>query len=132
MHEDYQLCPTLTPEDNIEVDKELYRLCRGTGSFLLQALGPPSDEDEDLQENPPEMIDGVTYTCQKGESVINYLKNVYNLMLFRKLSKSLEARVKKYRHGRITSSLFSKVCHLREGSQDNYKTREILIVISLS
>ena len=48
MHEDYQLCPTLTPEDNIEVDKELCRLCRGTGAFLLQALGPPSDEDEDL------------------------------------------------------------------------------------
>lgn len=32
----------------------------------------------------------------------------------------------KYRYGRITSSLFSKVCHFRGKSHDNYITREIL------
>ena len=65
--------------------KELYRLCRDTGVFLLKALGPTSDQDEDLQENQPDMIDVVTYTSQSGESVINYLRNVYNSYIIQKV-----------------------------------------------
>lgn len=75
---DYQPCPTLTTESNREVEKELFRMCRGTGALLLQTLDPPSDEDEDLQENPPDMIDTVTHTSQSGEPLIDYMKNVYN------------------------------------------------------
>ena len=129
--EDYKPCPTLTPKDNREVEKELYRLCQGTGALLLQALDPPSDEDEDFQENPPDMVDVVTHTSQSGESVIDYLRNVYNSHIIQKVEQitccqSENELWHKYRHDRMTSSLFSKVCHFRGGSHDNYITREIL------
>ena len=31
--EDYEPCFTLTPDDNREVEKELYKLCQCTGAF---------------------------------------------------------------------------------------------------
>ena len=61
---DYQRCPLSPVEDNSEDMKELYRLRQGTCALLLKAFGPPSDEDEDLQENQPDMIDVVTHICQ--------------------------------------------------------------------
>lgn len=128
---DYQPCPTLTTESNREVEKELFRMCQGTGALLLQTLDPPSDEDEDLQENPPDMIDAVTHTSQSGEPLIDYLKNVFNSDVVQDVEQMTCGQTEnelwfKYRYGRITSSLFSKVCHFRGKSHDNYITREIL------
>ncbi|XP_061185059.1 uncharacterized protein LOC133193101 [Saccostrea echinata] len=132
---DYQPCPTPTTEVNREVEKELYRMCHGTGALLLQTLDPPSNEDEDLHENPPDMIDAVTHTIQSGESLIDYLRNVFNSDIIQEVEQITCGQSEnelwyKYRYGRITSSLFSKVCHFRGGSHDNYITREILNINS--
>ncbi|XP_062567661.1 uncharacterized protein LOC134229863 [Saccostrea cucullata] len=76
--EDYQPCPTLTSDINREVEKELYTMCQGTGALLLHTLDPHSDEEEDHHEDPPDMIAALTHTIKTGESLIGYLRNVYN------------------------------------------------------
>lgn len=77
------------------------------------------------------MIDAVTHTSQSGEPLIDYLKNVFNSDVVQDVEQMTCGQTEnelwfKYRYGRITSSLFSKVCHFRGKSHDNYITREIL------
>lgn len=55
--------PTLPYTHPLRTTEKL-RKCQGTGALLLQVLGPSSDEDEDLQENQPDMVEVVTHKSQ--------------------------------------------------------------------
>ena len=50
------------------------RLCQGT--CALKSIWS-SDEDEDLQENQPDMVEVVTHKSQSCESVIDYLRQSF-------------------------------------------------------
>ena len=63
--------------------------------------------------------------------MIDYLRNVYNSHIIQKVEQitcvqNENSLWHKYGHGRMTFPLFSKVCHFRRGSHDNYITREYL------
>ena len=75
---------------------EKLRKCQGTGALLLQALGPSSDEDEDLQENQPDMVEVVIHKSQSWESVKDYLRNVYNSYITQKVEQITWAQSEKW------------------------------------
>jgi hypothetical protein len=124
---------TLNPGKNRDIEKELFRVCQGTGALFLQTLDPPSDvSDDELPEDPPDMLTAAKFSKESGKPLVDYLQSVFDTYTIQEVEnitcgQSENELWHKYRYGRITASLFSKVCHFR-GSEsfDNYITREIL------
>ncbi|XP_062576556.1 uncharacterized protein LOC134238447 [Saccostrea cucullata] len=130
-HTVYNPCKGLQNER--EIEKKLFDMCKDSNSLLLETLDPPSDY-EDTSEDIPGLHEVVKEASLKNISVTSHLQALFDpetILRIADITKDQSTGIcdewKRHRHGRITASVFSKVLHFRGSkSHENYIVREIM------
>ncbi|XP_033763165.1 uncharacterized protein LOC117344514 [Pecten maximus] len=121
-----------------QVEKEIFTLCKGSNSVLLQALDPPSDDDDSLDDEtfPPTLLEIAETLKGNGDDVNALASKVNSAHSGAETVNRIEEMTRgqadnpdwfAYRTGRVTASIFSSVMHFRfNENYDNYIVKKIM------
>ncbi|KAK3083943.1 hypothetical protein FSP39_005730 [Pinctada imbricata] len=119
------------------VEKQFYKLFKGSNSLILQTIDPPSDDSECGSDD--EMNDLVIPTMSQamkshtpGQEIESHLRSVFTEKVISDIELATKGQSENeawyvHRQGRLTASLFSSVLHFRFSDKpENYILKMVM------